>query len=55
MLRRAFDIQTQLYGFADAFGELVKRPRLRVACGDLRNGGHVETFLVALNDDIELA
>jgi hypothetical protein len=28
---------------------------LRVACGDLWNGGNVEARLVALNDDIELA
>jgi hypothetical protein len=52
---RALDIQRQLYGFANALRDLVKRPRLRVASGDLWNGGNVEAFLVALNDDIELA
>jgi hypothetical protein len=55
VFRRALDIQTQLDGFTNALRNLVERPRLRVAGGDLWNGGDVETFLVALNDDIELA
>jgi len=38
-----------------AVGDLVERPRLGVACGDLWNGGNVEALFVALNDDIELA
>ena len=35
--RRAFDFQAQLYGFADALGNLVEGPRLRVASGYLRD------------------
>jgi hypothetical protein len=55
VFRRTLDFQTQLDGFANALGDLVERPRLRVACGNLWNGGNVEALLVALNDDIELA
>jgi hypothetical protein len=55
VFRRALNIQTQLDGFANAFGDLVERSRLRVACRDLWNGANTEALLVALNDDIELA
>ena len=55
MFRRALDFQTQFYGFANAFRDLVERPRLRMACGDLWNGRNVVAFLIALNYDIELA
>ena len=41
---RAFHFQTQLYGFANALGDLVKGPRLRVACGELGNRGYVIAF-----------
>jgi len=55
VFRRAFDIQTQPDGLANAPGDLVERSRSRVAGRDLWNGGKIEAFLVALNDDIELA
>ena len=55
LFRRALGLQAQLYGFANALGDLVQRTGLCMACRDLRNRGDVIAFPVALNDDIELA
>ena len=40
LLRRAFDVQAQRKGLADALGDLIERARLRVAASDLRNRGY---------------
>jgi len=55
VFRPALHLQAQLYRFANPLRDLVQRPSLRVACRDLRNGGDVVAFLIAFNNDIELA
>ena len=55
MFRPTLHFQAQLYRFANALRDLVQRPSLSVACRDLWNGGDVIAFLIAFNNDIELA
>jgi hypothetical protein len=51
----ALDFQTQFNGFANALGDFVEGPPLRMASWNLRNRGYVIAFGIALNNDIELA
>ena len=54
MFRGALDFQAKFYGFANALGDLVEGPRLRMAGRYLRNRGYVVAFRIALNHNIEL-
>jgi hypothetical protein len=47
--------EAQFNCFANAFGDLIQRPRLGMTAGKLRDRGDIICFLVALNNNIELA
>ena len=55
MFRRARHFETQFDSFANALRDLVQRPRLRMASGDLWDRGDIIAFLITFNNDIELA
>jgi hypothetical protein len=51
----ALDFEAQFDRLANAGSDVVQRFCLRVASGQLRNRGNIVAFLLALNDDVELA
>ena len=51
---RSFNLQGQLDSLANPREQFVERPRLSVATRKRRNAGHVESLLVAFDDNAEL-
>jgi hypothetical protein len=55
MLKLTFHFKAPFDRLANPLSDLVERSRPGVASRELRYGGDIVTFLIALNDDIELA
>ena len=55
VLRRTFHFETQFDRLANSLRDLVEGSGLRVTSRKLRDRRDVEPFLIALNQDIELA
>src|ERR1035438_587714 len=51
----SLDLQAQLDRFSNPNDELIKRARLSMATGQLRNAGDIVTLRVTFHDDAELA